>query len=119
MTDDFPLTDAARELALVLDVLGDALAHPDAEAATPCDDAIAAAVRRFQAAADARVSSGPPSHDGLVRVAASLARCRRLGASLARFTAPPASDADTSSTYRPPGRGPSRRDGGGVLTARG
>lgn len=86
MADANRLSSSARALAGALDTLADALARVQPDAVVAAERALETRREAFRAASDAAVVTG----DGLTACDAyaitfSLARCRRLGGSLALF----------------------------------
>ena len=120
MNDSSRLTRAAEALALALDTLGDALAHPRPDAIAAGGAAVEAATLAFRAAAaDEGAAAGASAAETALVIAGALGRCRRLGLSLSLLAGPAATLSDAPRGYTPVGRPTCAADGASFLTARG
>lgn len=119
MTRTSRLSTTAEDLARALHALGDALAKASPEAVAETETSIDATVCAFRHAAEEAVAAGETLTPEAARaVTSALARCRRLGSSLALLLGA-AAPADAPRAYTPVGRPLSPSDGASFLIARG
>lgn len=118
MTEPSRLDITARALGDALEALADALALARPEAVAASAPVVDVCVREFRAAARDAAPVGDILVPALTHVAASLARCRRLGASLALLAGDRAPSSIPAHGYTAVGQPAPIGGEGAILTAR-